>query len=688
MSFFIFLIFVAVIIYMHRMNTTMSKLNQKIDHLTSLVREKRSVGSVDVVESQLSSVRENASQALTSRQEHQAEAPAFDVDPSYDRTEDVATQKAVAQTESTPVRSDGTFVDHTLDTSAANSSPNTTSDNAFAALDSRVNTATYSASEDSLHADRFFAWLKHDWPLKIGGFLIILAAGWFITYAAAEGWLSEAARVTMGYIFGVAALIYGTFRADKVRLQGNIFLLIGIAVIFVSTIAAVNFSSVSMPSALALFVMLLTVAFVSLISLKQESQALTGMMIAFGAFVPLAFFEAGLETHIIFAYLFVLTIGTLWIVYKTSWRRLTALMLGVVAFYSIGHALDVGNAQSWTNMLLALAFGAVFYGANVRAILSSVYAGTEVVDDGTASEGKQLGATDYLTAVGVTMMYLIWVYLFGPEDYRVVLLLLGVVLFVGASYGIHSATRIQTPTIIYGAAAFILIAVATAEVASGAVLITAYIVESSVAIALSIYVRGKTMNSSQQTLCGILFGIPLLMLIDSILKAFAYISAKGSSFSYGRNLSLEDVLPHLFAIFVGLLCSLILALLVRLNLDLATSKNRVFMQYFASVGFVLSVVLVWLVTHTFIATQDVATFVSLFIYTAAGAYFYVLGARSRYKPYQIVGVVLFGIVLLDVFLIEFWEMSQAMRIITAFVVGVVLMVAAFIARSRGDKDTE
>lgn len=685
MDFLFFVLFIGVIISIHRMNTAVTKLDQKIDHLTSVMKEKRSSESFAVDESRQPTLQEQVSGEV-----QRDEVPAVDGSAIPDQTENVAPQDAVTQTASIPVHNDRAFVDHTLESDQADRLDGVPAQAAWAELDQSKKSLSLETSDDGLSVDRFFAWLKHDWPLKIGGFLIILAAGWFITYAAAEGWLSEAARVTMGYIFGVAALIYGTFRVDKVRLQGNIFLLIGIAVIFVSTIAAVNFSSVSMPSALALFVMLLTVAFVSLISLKQNNEALTGMMIAFGAFVPLAFFEAGLETHIIFAYLFILTIGTLWIVYKTSWRRLTALMLGVVAFYSIGHALDVGNAQSWTNMLLALAFGAVFYGANVRAILSSVQMDEIQGDDDSvdAQRNRRLGVTDYLTAVGITMMYLIWVYLFGPEDYRVVLLLLGVVLFVGASYGIHSATRIQTPTIIYGAAAFILIAVATAEVASGAVLITAYIVESSVAIALSIYVRGQSMTSSQQALCGVLFGLPLLMLIDSILKGFAFISAKGSTFSYGRNLTLEDVLPHLFAIFVGLLCSLILALLVRLNLELATSKNRLFMQYFASVGFVLSVVLVWLVTHTFIATQDIATFVSLFIYAAAGAYFYVLGARSRYKPYQIVGVVLFGIVLLDIFLIEFWEMSQAIRIITAFAVGVVLMVAAYIARSRGDKDSE
>jgi len=673
MEFYYFLLIVGGIVYLYRVSQSINKLDQKIDQALKLLQSARGTQDVSVGHTD-------------QRNEHENVTPHVNRDDAADvaKVGDHSFEAPPVLMTSHEKVSDDIFVDHTLEKESAENPPQSVGlypdgDVQHALMSTNSSTQSISQvvdSSDPMYVEQFFAWLKHDWPLKVGGFLIILAAGWFITYAAAEGWLSEAARVTMGYVFGVAALIYGTFRVEKVRLQGNVFFLIGIAAIFVSTIAAVNFVSVTMPSALALFVMFMTVAFVSLVSLKQKSQTLNGSMIAFGAFVPLAFFGAGLETHIIFAYLFVLTLGTLWIVYKTSWRKLTALMLGVVALYSIGHAFDVGDAQSWTNMLLALAFGAVFYGANVRAIISAT---------NVSEVGKGLRTTDYLTALGITMLYLVWVYLFGPADYRVVLLLLGVALFVGASYGIYSATRVQAPTVIYGAAAFILIAVATAEVASGAVLITAYIVESSVAIALGIYVRGKQLTTPQQMLAVILYCGPLLLLIESISKGFSYI-ATNDVLSYRGGTSIGDVLPHLFAIFVAVLCSLILAVLVRLILNLSVNENRKFMRFFAIIGLALSVVLVWLVTHTFIPEYDVATFVSLFIYAAAGAYFYVLGARERYKPYQIVGVVLFGIVLVDIFFIEFWEMSQALRIITSFVVGVVLMAAAYIARSRGEKN--
>ncbi len=680
MTVLILLFVVCIVIYGVRVSGEIQKLDHKLDKLIALVERQQGIEVVSKQEAEPLLRSDNAGHSPDQESTLEQESDEKFLHRREESVEFVDRQESVGHAVDQNT-SDDVFVDHTLENPSAQrpaaipgADYATMPQNASAGF--HASSSSDVVSKDSLTVEKFFVWLKHDWPLKIGGLLIILAAGWFITYAAAEGWLSEAARVVIGYVFGVVALIYGTLRAPRVRLQGNIFLLIGIAVVFVSTIAAVNFASVLMPSALALGVMLITVAFVSLVSLKQKSQSLTGFMIAFGAFVPLAFFQNGLAAHFIFAYLFVLTLGTLWIVYKTSWRKLTALMLGVVAFYSIGHAIDVGNAQNWTNMILALAFGAVFYGANVSAIISRA----------KNNDVTGLSTVDYLTAIGVTLMYLVWVYLFGPTDYKVILLLLGVALFVGASYGIFSMTRVQAPTIIYGAAAFILIVVATAEVANGAVLITAYIVEVAVAIALLIYARGERLTSQQQMVGVVLFSLPLLMLIDSISKGFSYISSRGSGVLSRSFLDFSDIVPHLFAIFVAVLSSFILALLVRLNVNLTQESNRLFLRFFATIGLILSIVLVWLMTHTFLENFDVATFVSLFIYTAVGAYFYVLGARAQYKPYQVIGVALFGIVLLDIFLVEFWEMSQAMRIITAFVVGVVFIITAYIARSRGEKD--
>ncbi len=196
--------------------------------------------------------------------------------------------------------------------------------------------------------EKFFTWITKDWPMKVGGFFVIAAIGWFVTYAAAEGWLSEAARVVLGYIASIAAVAFGTMRADKERTQGNSFLIIGVAAMLITTLAGIYYEVVT--SVVGLFVMLISVGFVTLVSLKQRSINLTATMIFFGAIIPL-FFVVGVTSNTIFVYLFILTLGTLWVVAFTSWRGLTTMMLTVVGFYSITYIADSGSVESVYNVI-------------------------------------------------------------------------------------------------------------------------------------------------------------------------------------------------------------------------------------------------------------------------------------------------------------------------------------------------
>ncbi len=511
---------------------------------------------------------------------------------------------------------------------------------------------------------RFFSWMRDDWPLKVGGLLIILAVGWFISYAATVGWLTEMMRVVLGYIFGVSAIAYGAMRVGKVTSQGNTFLIIGIAAIFVATLAGVHFASVQMPPVLALLVMLFTVFFVTLISLQQRKINLTGCMLFFGGIIPLFFFK-DLAIEMIFAYLFALTLGTLWVVAKTGWRALTLMMLCIVAFYSVGHALTGTYSTSLLYMMLAIVFTALFYGANVSSIVRS----------------RSASMIDVVSAVGVTMLYLFWVYVYGPESFRIALLLLGAVLFVSASYGIFHATRLTTPTIIYGAAAFILIGVATAEVFNGSQLTIAYLLEVTVGLGLAIYVRGSSLRTNHQVAGMILFAAPLLMVVQNIMNVSSHTSG-----SFRGEHVRGEILLDLFVILLAAVCAFVLSFLVRrcCYFDEGATQSegvQLYARVFGYLGLGLLVTLIWFGAHVFIVSDAVATFSALFIYMVSGVAFYVYGARRADRGLLGVGAILFAIVLGRIGLVEFWQMPITMRIVTFFVIGALFVVAAYAARA-------
>lgn len=506
-------------------------------------------------------------------------------------------------------------------------------------------------------------WVQIDWPMKVGGFLVILAVGWFVTYAADQGWISETGRVALGYLFGICVLSYGVVRAEKVALQGNVFIIIGVAAIFIATLAGVQFPRVQIPESLAITVMFITVGCVSYISLRQKKISLTGSMIAFGAIVPLFFYE-GLRTETIFLYLLALTVGTLWIVYQTGWRDLTALMLVTVALYSVGHMFEMGS-DTWVELLLSLVFAMIFYSANVGAIIAT----------------KRVTQADIFGAVGLGIMYLVWILAFSPQAYEVFFLVFGALVFVGASYLIYEKTTMTTPTAIYGVVAFALLITATSLQFDGPTLTIAYLVESAAIIVLAIYVlRDGVQDTRKKTLLIIGSLIPLMFLSSQIGRILAFIARREyGATRFGRQMTetVGDMLPHLFALFVAVLTFSAMAYAAQRYLT-KKEDTLALSEFFATIASLVTLVFVWFATHLLIVPQDIATFVSLIIYTAVGVALYVIGSKERHKAFRIAGVILFVFVLARIFFVEFWEMDMLVRIITFFIIGGLFISTAFI----------
>ncbi len=505
--------------------------------------------------------------------------------------------------------------------------------------------------------EKFFIWLSKDWPMKVGGFFVIAAIGWFVTYAASVGWLSETARVVLGYLASVSAIGFGAIRVDKEKTQGNLFLIIGIAAMLISTLAGIYYEIII--HAVGMFVMLVSVGFVTLISLKQKSMSLTSSMIFFGAIIPL-FFAFGVSSTTIFIYLFILTLGTLWVVSFTSWRGLTTLMLAVVGFYSIVYmATDFGNIESIYNIVLSFVFAGVFYVANVSSIIKS----------------EKPSNFDIMTALGIGTLMLIWILSFASAEFEVFFLLIAVLFFAGASYLIFTQTGRKSPTAIYAGVTAALFAVATALQFDGPVLVTAYLVETSAVAIITLYFVRASVNSGTRSLLTIICAIPVLMSLGAVAGLFDYLDNPYRD-------SLLNYMPELFTVFMACITMFAVAIAILRATNIENKENMTFFRIFAYTGGIFGLLLIWFVTHLFMGDDDVATFTALVIYTIVGVGFYVMGVKERYKPYMLVGGLLFGVVVARVLFVEFWDMDIVMRIITSFVLGSLLISTAFIKKNK------
>ncbi len=505
--------------------------------------------------------------------------------------------------------------------------------------------------------EKFFTWLSKDWPMKAGGFFVIAAIGWFVTYAASVGWLSETARVVLGYLASIGAIGFGATRVDKERAQGNLFLIIGIAAMLISTLAGIYYEIII--HVVGMFVMLVSVGFVTLISLKQKSMSLTSSMIFFGAIIPL-FFAFGVSSTTIFVYLFILTLGTLWVVSFTSWRGLTTLMLAVVGFYSIVYiATDFGNIESVYNIVLAFVFAGVFYVANVSSIIKS----------------EKPSHFDVITALGIGTLMFIWILSFASAEFEVFFLLIAVLFFAGASYAIFTQTGRKSPTAIYAGVTAALFAVATALQFDGPVLVTAYLVEASAVAIITLYFARASVNSGMRSILTIICAIPALMSLGAVVELFDYLDSP-------YNEDLLNYMPELFTVFMACITMFAVAIAILRVTNIENKENMIFFRIFAYTGGIFGLLLIWFVTHLFMGNGDIATFTALVVYTIVGVGFYVMGVKENYKPYMLVGGLLFGIVVARVLFVEFWDMDIVMRIITSFVLGALLISTAFIKKNK------
>ncbi|MEY2665197.1 MAG: hypothetical protein RLZZ480_302 [Candidatus Parcubacteria bacterium] len=92
--------------------------------------------------------------------------------------------------------------------------------------------------------------------------------------------------------------------------------------------------------------------------------------------------------------------------------------------------------------------------------------------------------------------------------------------------------------------------------------------------------------------------------------------------------------------------------------------------------------LIWLVLHAAIASEDVATTISLVIFTVLGLGAYVSGRALQIKHYQYAGGIILGFVIARLLLVDVWEMPLLERFITFFVVGILLISTAFYGRKK------
>ena len=318
-----------------------------------------------------------------------------------------------------------------------------------------------------------------------------------------------------------------------------------------------------------------------------------------------------------------------------------------MAFWSAPFLVDwfVSEADQDIALLFVFAFTAIFFITN---IVSSVRRPFE-----------QYLPAQVFTALLTVVFLAVWIFAAVSEELQSLLYSAWALVFAIGAYLVFAYTKNKFVFYVYGAASVGLIGAATAAELSGAVLTIAFTFEVALFIIVAAMLRAP--NEVVRSI-SLLFIIPGLMALPS-LESRAW----------------RDSVLHSDAFVIVLMVLVTFRVAAFLFKRAAEQGGQVLVglaSTFYVVGAFFASALVWLSTHA-ILPYDMATTVSLIVYTIAGLILYNAGRSYDNKLIKIIGMVLIGVVVARLLLVDVWDMPISGRIITFFVIGILLVSTAF-----------
>lgn len=497
----------------------------------------------------------------------------------------------------------------------------------------------------------FIAWVKEDFLVKLGSFLLLLAVGWFVSFAFSNGWIGPVGQIALGLLLGAVFLALGVWRIKTYVHQGSIFTVLGSTIVLIVVFAAREVYDFFTPST-ALAVMFLSTVFVSMVAVlyKNRALAVAGLMLALAA--PLFTVAPQPDLFGLLAYVLVVVIGNLWVTYTLRGYELPLLSLVGIVFYTVPFLMSAATES--TALVFAVIFTAVLFFGNIAAVLA-------------AEKENELQVTlPMLTTLGAGLYLVFWTLHSIPDELQSFVLLAAAATLGVVSFLIFATLHKRGPFYLYGSLGLGLVAVATAVELSGDALTIAYITEVTLVFLVARFafaVRGHSL----QRLSWLMIG-PLLL--------------SGSAIS---SRLWNDGAIHSASVTL-LLLVMMCAMAAVIFADEDDNISDMYARVLAILAGAYAAGLVWLGTHAMLGDQ-LATTVSLVLFTITGIGLYVGGVVSASVPLRYVGVMLIGVTIARLLLVDVWQMDTVGRIVTFSLVGLLLISTAFLRRPKEDSVT-
>ena len=318
--------------------------------------------------------------------------------------------------------------------------------------------------------DDFLKWLKTDWLMKLGAFLLLLALGWFVTYAFVNNWIGPMGRIALGILAGAAIMVSGHLVIPKHRAPGQVLAVLGGVMILLTIFAGRSMYDFFTPFT-ALIMMSVVVVGMAVIAIVHNAKSVAILALLGGAAVPILV-SSGTHNYLaLLSFIFVLNLGTIFVASMRGWREMITIALIITGFYSLafsGLERQEGMYVVW--IFMALYFGLFFF-SNIAAIIRT----------------KMARWADLFTTALNGLLLLYWINEFVPRESASLVLSGLIVLLVGISYLLVQMRGLKPMLYLHAGLAILFLGAATAFELDGEALTIAYSIEAFVIVALAMY---------------------------------------------------------------------------------------------------------------------------------------------------------------------------------------------------------
>lgn len=512
------------------------------------------------------------------------------------------------------------------------------------------------ATDEPDWMEQFGHWISQDFLVKLGALFLLIALGWFVSYAIANDWIGPQGRIALGMLASVAFMLLGVWRMRYFAQQGAIFLVLGAVGVLLTLFAARSLFDLFTPAS-ALFVALLTMTLVGFVAVQYRRGSLAYAALIVGSVAPLLVNSPDPDPVLFFAYLLTVAAGALWVVWHTGWTGLILTSLIITFSYSLLWLLEA--ADEWELVaMFSFIFVALYYVTNIVSLVRR------------RAEGDRHLTVHTLTALGTAIFLFVWVQTAVAEEMQSFHYVLWSLVFAVGTYIVYRQTANRPAFYLYASTSAALLAFATAAELDGANLVIAFWFEvAALVIALAWLTRQLVLSAALSWL----FVVPMVL-------SLPYLAYQEWSEPFG-----SEFAALTFGALLLITCERVFQLF-RTPSDDRTPNIRFVLDALPVIAGLYLMHLIWAITHLTLV-DGVATTISLVVYTIAGLVLLAHGKAShreltRYAGYGLIGFVVFRLLLVDV-----WALSIEGRIITFVLVGCLLLSTAFWLHRAGDGGT-